>query len=447
MTPVDARKHDLTDALREHYFYEPQDKHRSVPPLHHEDSEVLYTLAHPEQKPWKVRTVQPWPSSTHVQVVCQFDKEQNGHGVLVGPRHVLTCGENVYNISWAKEIMVDRLSHVVKAYTFTQWIEQKDPSYNIALLILKEPFGKYTGWNGLLATPEDYLMNEEVMIGHQIEKHKVHQVDTEEFDYSNNDEKAQNGSAIWISQWKTAMVVGLKALGKDQKPMGIRLTKPKVEAIARKIAENFYPSIKFGKEEWEKYFGDVGVEPPLPPNINEILNSPCPFWPDQEIYETHLLVLVPQTVKGQPLTLKSLGEFVQKPLLGYVTKYNSFYLGQYRDSPELSSHWVLLTRDVIEGSRNKSYKEQQDLLAKYCKQAQVTYEVPKVLDTTVCILMEHVRSGTWLYSQNPWTFTRCQEKGDADRQLGVGGFGSSGLYLNFYGADFMFRGVGGSRKF
>ena len=34
----------------------------------------------------------------------------------------------------------------------------------------------------------------------------------------------------------------------------------------------------FGKAKWSKYFGDIGEEPPLLPNIDEILNSPCPIW-------------------------------------------------------------------------------------------------------------------------------------------------------------------------
>jgi hypothetical protein len=452
MTPLQVERSNLNQicTLQEHLFYGHPVKYLPVPPLHHEDGEVAYTLAHTEQKPWEGKKVDPWPSSTHLQIVSQFDKQQSkGNGALVGPLHVLTSGQYVHNGAWADAITVGSslgTVKVVKAYTFTQWVEKEDPSYNIALLILQQPMGKYTGWNGLLATPEDYLMNEEVMIGNQIGKHKVHQVDTDEFDYTNNEDTAASGSAIWISRWKTAMVVGLKVLGKDQQSTGMRITKPKLEMIACKMAENF-DTLSFGKAEWGTYFGDVGIEPPLPLNIDEILNSPCPFWPGKKVCETHLLVLVPQTVNSQSLTLKSLGEFVQKPLQGPATKYSYFHLGEYSDPLAPPSHWVLLTRDVIEGSRNKSYKEQQDLLAKYCNQAQVTYEVPKVLDATVCILMEHVRSGTWLYGREPVTFTRCQEKYDADWQLGVGGFGSSGLYFSHYGAGTMSHGVGGSRKF
>ncbi len=44
-----------------------------------------------------------------------------------------------------------------------------------------------------------------------------------------------------------------------------------------------FPAIAFGKAEWAKYFGDVGVEPPLPADINAILSAPCPFWSGKKV--------------------------------------------------------------------------------------------------------------------------------------------------------------------
>ena len=205
------------------------------------------------------------------------------------------------------------------------------------------------------------------------------------------------------------------------------------------------PAGAFGATEWRKHFGDVGLEPPLPKDIQQILSSPCPFWPGRKVHETHLLVLVPQTVNGQPLTLKLLGELVQKPLEGPATKYSYFHLVQHTDTAAPPSHWVLMSRDVIEGSRNESYSAQQALLR---DKTQGSYEVPRILDTTVCILMEHVRTGKRLYSDSPVTLTRCQEKFSADWQLVVGAFAPGGLFFgNCGGAGHYALGVGGSRKF
>ncbi len=198
--------------------------------------------------------------------------------------------------------------------------------------------------------------------------------------------------------------------------------------------------IAFGKVAWAKYFGDIGDEPPLPHDIQTILQSPCPYWPKKKVQETHLLVLVPQTVNGKPLTLKTLGEFIQKPLQGTPTRYEYCSLGEHTDPPAPSSHWALLTRDIIEGSRSKSYSNQKALI-------KAPYEVPTILDATVAILMEHVRTGTRLYSNSPWTYTRCQEKYNENWQLIVGGFGAAGLHVSYsLSGDYDDIGVAGLRK-
>lgn len=35
----------------------------------------------------------------------------------------------------------------------------------------------------------------------------------------------------------------------------------------------------FGPDQWSALFGTVGTVPEIPNNINEILNTPCPFNP------------------------------------------------------------------------------------------------------------------------------------------------------------------------
>ena len=199
----------------------------------------------------------------------------------------------------------------------------------------------------------------------------------------------------------------------------------------------------FGKKKWEQHFGDSGIEPILPPNIQEILSATCPIWPDKKVHETHLLTLIPQTVNGQPLTLKILGELVQKPLQGPTMKYERFYLGNYKDQPNPASHWTLLTRDVIPNSRRKRYAAQEGLVPQYSG-----YEIPHILDATISIFMEHVQSGTRLYPDDPYTYTRCQEKYNAKWQITVGGFAAGGLavgHVNFDGHEYL--GVGLSREF
>ena len=227
----------------------------------------------------------------------------------------------------------------------------------------------------------------------------------------------------------------------------------KAEATEQ-LKKSSIPKIAFGKAKWEKYFGDVGVEPPLPKDIVEVLKSPCPYWSGKRIEETHMLVLIPQTVNGRPLTLNTLQELIQSPQGGgHATKYSGYYeLAQKEigSQPVSPSYWALMTKDVLPNSRNKNYAEQQALI-------KGPYVVPGALETATGILMHHVQTGERLYSDSPDTYTRCQEKLSNGYRVVVGSFGPAGLGVSGYyfcddfrGDDFrggFSRGLCGLRKF
>ena len=180
-------------------------------------------------------------------------------------------------------------------------------------------------------------------------------------------------------------------------------------AVAERIP-NLLPPYAFGKAQWETYFGDVGAEPPLPPNLREILASLCPFDRTKTVQETFLLVLVPETVNGAPLTLNRLGELVKAPKGGgHATQYHKdssdSIFKQCGDTPSRESHWVLMSRDVVPGTRDKSFADQRAIVEGFG-----AGQVPTLLEAAVCILMEHVHTGNRLYSVSPLTFTRCIEK-------------------------------------
>ena len=206
----------------------------------------------------------------------------------------------------------------------------------------------------------------------------------------------------------------------------------------------------FGEAEWKQYFGDVGSAPDLPSDMATILDGPCPFWPDQLVRDTHLLVLIPATVGGVPFTLNQLGELIKHPKNGgHSTKYK-FYVDLVREqigeeSPP-SSYWLLTTRDVLPGSRNKTHRAQQEMVASYASQG---YAMPSVLEAATAILLHHAREGERLFGDAPWTHTRCQEKVDENRfPVLVGGFSSGGLHVNCdYDVYDFSHGVSCLRKF
>ena len=203
--------------------------------------------------------------------------------------------------------------------------------------------------------------------------------------------------------------------------------------------------VGFGATKWAQYFGDIGIEPPLPSNIHQILSSPCPFWQGKKIQDTHMLVLIPKAVNGRPFNLKILGELIKNPKQGNKTTYRYLSLGGYEDFSAYSSHWVLMTRHTIPDSQNKSYDKQMKIFQTYSKKVRTHYQIPNILDATTCLFLEYVATGTRLYSDNPPAYTRCQEKYNAKCQLIVGGFARNGLDISVDGHDSIHVGVAAVR--
>lgn len=172
------------------------------------------------------------------------------------------------------------------------------------------------------------------------------------------------------------------------------------------------PLIAAGAARWKKYLGDPGIVPPLPSNIDEILNEPCPFWPGKKVHETHLLTFIPETIDGKSYNYTVFVNHIFKPLQGHSANNRNGFMqfGEYTYPFAPAGHWVLMTREVVPGSLGKSYADQQKLVH------DAGYQVPTVLDFIVSVFLEYVSTGTILYGDTPLTYTRCQEKYDKDWQ-------------------------------
>jgi hypothetical protein len=227
-----------------------------------------------------------------------------------------------------------------------------------------------------------------------------------------------------------------------------KLTKLERQALPSRAA---MPVAAFGAKAWETYFGEVGAEPPLPPDIVGILGSICPFWAEKTVKDTHLLVLIPATVAGRPFSLNLLGELVQRPKGGGCATRHNYYNSDVREQlgarPPRRSYWVLMTRDVLESSRKKDYASQKALVACHAGRAGLPYALPGALEAATVILAHYVRSGERLYADTPCTYTRCQELVDSQYPAAVGGYSSEGLYVYFSGLDYDYLGVASLRKF
>lgn len=209
------------------------------------------------------------------------------------------------------------------------------------------------------------------------------------------------------------------------------------------------PAAAFGAAAWKKYFRvDVGQEPPLPKNIEDILNKQAPFLLENEespqrVRDNHLLTLLPAEVNGEAFTLDKLGELIlpyfpnnNKQEVGNNSHGYGFYSGyltsENRTKPLYSSsHWLLLPKTILEGSRSKSFSEQKNMLSAYCSSG---YRLPRALEVATSLLSHYVRSGEYLYthanSQGRWTYTRCSDLDQDGDFLVVGGFELSGLHVD-----------------
>ena len=202
----------------------------------------------------------------------------------------------------------------------------------------------------------------------------------------------------------------------------------------------------FGEIEWARQFGSVGEVPPLPDDIEEILDGPCPFFKTKKVFQTHLLGLIPAAINQEPLTLDKLRELIKKPHRGNPTKYRHYggsIKKEHGSTVPDKTHWVLMTKDVIPGSRSKSYSEQKELVAQYPH-----YRLPKAREAVICIALEYIFSKRWIYGRDPLTYTRCQETVSGGNSVIVGDFGSGGLSLdNYFYYDREYWGVGPLREF
>jgi hypothetical protein len=242
----------------------------------------------------------------------------------------------------------------------------------------------------------------------------------------------------------------------DTRPLGLQaqIAQPSAQGEAKKaeLSKTSIPAMAIGPKEWSQYFGEVGSAPPLPANIDKILNSSCPFWKGKRVKDTHLLVLVPATVDGKRFTLDLLGDLIKSPQRGdKKTEYRCY--GSYvqkelgAQSPH-NSYWVLMTRDVLPDSRGKTYDAQEALVAAHTRRKRLPYEMPDALSVATSILLYHAHTGERLYTDAPSTYTRCQERvGNNDHPVVVGGFSSEGLDVRNYYYVHYCSGVSCLRKF
>lgn len=183
--------------------------------------------------------------------------------------------------------------------------------------------------------------------------------------------------------------------------------------------------------------------PPLPEDIYQILNGKCPIYGDQKkedgtsylVKDTHFLSLVPREFGS----LKHLEGKILKPYgeKNYPEGQNPlqfrFFLDaarqQHGNTAFWETHWVLVTKDILPGSRNKSWSKHAAQVAALSRKALVNYKIPTLKESFTDIITHMVATGERRYqaaNDHTYTYTRVNEMAEG-LHLSVGGSDPSGV--------------------
>ena len=201
--------------------------------------------------------------------------------------------------------------------------------------------------------------------------------------------------------------------------------------VAKELGKNF-----LGAAEWMKGFNvDVGAVPPIPETITrKLLITDCPIEPGKKIKETHILVLIPKSVDGEPYSALKLDELCStKKGSGHKLIYDGAdWETAWKEQPYASSHqtaseWVLIPKGDPDPAkvatdkhfRGKNIAAQDVVLRDHYKE----YREVKTLEVMTMALLYDLTHKERLLPD----YVRCEEPKASGGRVCVGGFDANGL--------------------
>ena len=170
---------------------------------------------------------------------------------------------------------------------------------------------------------------------------------------------------------------------------------------------------------------DIGVVPPLPDGIVDMLKSRCELENnDKTVAETHRLVLIPASIDRVPTSINSLRKFAAEYGKGREPAFRSqdWYAGEaFANRPLAQSKWVLMYGTMAPNTGSKNDAEQIEAIKGY-KQYE-TVGALEAIGTLVLGYLEHQRrdfSGAWC---------RTEVRASSGARVAVGYFSSGGLHV------------------
>jgi hypothetical protein len=193
----------------------------------------------------------------------------------------------------------------------------------------------------------------------------------------------------------------------------------------------------FGNDKWAQYFGEDAIKDedrteefsslPLNDFIADCRKIKSVF-PEKKARDSLMLVRLPKTLNGG-LTLTSLGELAKKSFptaTGYRNIRNDVVTSQGHESID-KSRWVIMTKDVLSESRNKSWAEQLVVVANLAQKGLNGYLIPMPVEAAACILAQYFDSSIRLFGSKvddiPATYMRFKDN------VTMGNFDPTGLVI------------------
>ena len=201
-----------------------------------------------------------------------------------------------------------------------------------------------------------------------------------------------------------------------------------------------------GAEAWSSQGIDVGPVPLVPEAItSELLNLECPLHPGEKIKDTHVLMLVPKTVNGEPYTALKLDELcAERKGSGdklIYDRYDSWKSQEWASSPQAASEWVLIPKSDPDPKkvpdrhfRIKSISQQE----KVHEDHYGDYREAKAVELMTAVLLCYLVHKERLVPEN----LRCQEQNEFGGRVCVGRFSSFGLWIRVSYGDYPNEGTG-----
>mmetsp|Transcript_28261 Transcript_28261/g.65453 ORF Transcript_28261/g.65453 Transcript_28261/m.65453 type:complete len:782 (-) Transcript_28261:1163-3508(-) len=165
---------------------------------------------------------------------------------------------------------------------------------------------------------------------------------------------------------------------------------------------NHIPNGTFGPMEWKTYFGNIELSsvPKLPDNIEQILDSECPYNYGSKIRNTHILTLIPEKIGNIPLTIDLLcaeSPHIRSQAKCNMAKFVRDYL-EHRNAG--STRWILMLKkpvnllfesfnDQLVATESKSLKVMVD--EKYSTHY---YRIPNTLEVVSSLLTNYINKAS-----------------------------------------------------